>query len=330
MTNSRSTYPATLAGRKKGTMTLDPDIAAFLEQAASAPSLESLSLEVARASSKGLAQLQGPLEQIVQIDTFNVSALDGAAIPIRVYRPTSLLSDLPPVIVFAHGGGWFRCTLDDYDKPCRSLANATGCVLVSVDYRLAPEFKFPTPLDDYYAVLSWVAANARSIDADPDRLIAAGDSAGGNIAAAATLMARDRNGPSIAHQLLFYPVTNFGFDTESYEAFAMGYLLTRSAMQACWSYYLADVVDGACAYASPLRCQNLSGLPSATIMTAEFDPLRDEGEQYALKLREAGVAVDLHRLPGMIHVCIHFLGMAPGSRILFDLSRQAIRTRFDN
>jgi acetyl esterase len=309
-------------------MTLDSNIAAFLKRAASAPPLESLSLEEARASSKGLVQLQGPTEQVAQIDTFSVPAVDGAAIPVRIYRPIALLSDPAPVIVFAHGGGWFRCTLDDYDKPCRSLANATGCVLASVDYRLAPEFKFPTPLDDYYAALTWVAANAQSIGADPDRLIAAGDSAGGNLAAAATSMARDRNGPRIAHQLLFYPVTNFGFDTGSYEAFATSYMLTRAAMKACWSYYLADIADGTRPYASPLRCQNLAGLPSATILTAEFDPLRDEGEQYARKLCEAGVATDLHRLPGMIHVCIHFLGMAPASRVLFEVSREAIRTRF--
>ncbi|MFS8049454.1 alpha/beta hydrolase [Rhizobium sp. BR 314] len=309
-------------------MTLDSDIAAFLKRIASAPPLESLSLEEARAASKGLVQLQGPTEQVAQIDTFSVSTVDGAAILVRIYKPIVPLSDPAPVIVFAHGGGWFRCTLDDYDNPCRSLANATECVVASVDYRLAPEFKFPTPLEDYYAAVSWVAANAQKIGADPSRLIVAGDSAGGNLAAAAASMARDRNGPNIVHQLLFYPVTNFGFETESYEEFDTGHMLTRAAMKACWSYYLADIADGGSPYASPLRNQNLAGLPPATILTAEFDPLRDEGEQYARSLCEAGVATQLHRLSGMIHVCIHFLGMAPASRVLFDISREAIKARF--
>lgn len=234
-----------------------------------------------------------------------------------------------PAIVYAHGGGWFQCSLDLYDNPCRALARATGCVVLSVDYRLAPEHKFPIPLQDYCAALCWVAANAELLGVDPARLIVGGDSAGANLAAAAALRARDEQGPTIFHQLLLYPPLDFSLTTPSYQTYADGYFLTRAAMQFCWSCYLDRDDDGDSPYASPLRAARLQSLPSATILVAEYDPLRDEGEAYGQRLREAGVVVECHRLKGMVHACIHMLGLTSKARQLFDGAADSLRRALD-
>jgi acetyl esterase len=174
-------------------------------------------------------------------------------------------------------------------------------VVVSVDYRLAPEHPFPAAPEDCFAATRWVAANAASISADPDRIAIGGDSAGGNLAAAVALMAREHGGPALCHQMLVYPVTNHSFDTPSYTDNAEGYLLSRNAMRWFWGHYLSSDADGDNPLASVLRVEDLSGLPPAHVVTAEFDPLRDEGEAYASRLRDAGVATTTTRFDGMIH-----------------------------
>jgi acetyl esterase len=211
-----------------------------------------------------------------------------------------------PIVVFYHGGGWVIFDLDYQDTACRYIANHTPAVVVSVDYRLAPEHKFPAPLDDCYAALEWVKANAGSIGGDASKLAVAGDSAGGNLAAAVAIKARDA-GLQLSHQLLVYPVTDFNFETGSYSENAEGYLLTRDAMKWFWNHYLNTPGDGRNPLASPLQVANAAGLAPATIITAGFDPLRDEGKAYADRLRAAGVPVRYHNYEGMIH---GFYGLA--------------------
>lgn len=178
--------------------------------------------------------------------------------------------------------------------------------MVSVDYALAPEHKFPAPVEDCYAAAKWVAENANAIGGDPTRIAVGGDSAGGNLAAVVAIMARDRGTPPLVYQLLVYPVINFAFDTQSYRECADSYGLTKDDMAWFWNLYLPSEADGHNPYASPLRAQDLRGLPPALVITAEFDPLRDEGEAYAARLREAGVPAVCTRYNGMIHA---FLSM---------------------
>jgi acetyl esterase len=226
---------------------------------------------------------------------------DGEEINVRLYTPTA--GDGPfPVIVYFHGGGWVIGDLETHDHWCRTLASGAGAVVAAVDYRLAPESRFPAAVEDCYAATRWAAANASSLGADPGRLAVAGDSAGGNLAAVVSQLARDRGGPRIAFQLLLCPVTEYGFETASYRDNADGYLLTKSGMLWFWHHYLADpAAQAGDVRASPMRAASLAGLPPAHVVTAEYDVLRDEGEAYASKLRAAGVAVTHTRYDGQIH-----------------------------
>ena len=216
-------------------------------------------------------------------------------LPVRVYTPDDA-GQPPDVIVYFHGGGWVIGDLDTHDRTTRRLAKTLGAVVVSVDYRLAPEAPWPAAAEDAYAAATWAREHY-----GPRRLVVAGDSAGGNLAAVVSLMARDRGGPPIDHQLLVYPVTDHGFDTLSYTENAEGYFLTRTHMEWYWGHYLGDEGDGSHPYASPLQAEDLSGLPPATVLTAELDPLRDEGEAYAAALAEAGVPTEARRADGMFH-----------------------------
>ncbi|MDN2712168.1 alpha/beta hydrolase [Janthinobacterium sp. SUN118] len=305
-------------------MSLDPRIAAFLAQANGAPQPASLA-DLRAATETGLRQLHGPLEEVASVKDYIVPGEH--ALAVRAYVPAGADTGKPlPAIVFAHGGGWCLCSLELYDNPCRALANATGCVIFSVDYRLAPEHKFPVPLDDFYRALCWVADKAQALGIDAKRLAVGGDSAGGNLAAAAALMARDQAGPALAHQLLLYPALDFAFDTASYQRYAEGHSLTRDAMRFCWSAYLNDPADGANPYAAPLRAGSLKDLPPATVLVCEYDPLHDEGVAYARRLRDDGVAAACVQLDGMIHASIHMLGLTPAARGLFDVAGPAMRT----
>ena len=251
---------------------------------------------------------QGPLSPgdplpVARVENRTIPGPAGE-LPVRIYWPEG---EGPfPILVFFHGGGWVICDLDTHDGQARSLCKGAGALVVSVDYRLAPEHPFPAGPEDCYAATKWAAEHAAEIDGDASRIAVGGDSAGGNLSAVVALMARDRGGPDLCFQLLVYPVTNRDFSTPSYAENATGYMLTTRSMEWFWRQYVKSEDDGANPYASPLRAKDLSGLPPALCITAEFDPLRDEGEAYAQGLRDAGVAVTTSRYDGVIH---GFFGM---------------------
>jgi acetyl esterase len=220
-------------------------------------------------------------------------------IPVRIYTPEG--SGPFPLIAFFHGGGFVLCSLETHDELCRAMCRDADAVVVSVDYRLAPEAKYPAAADDCYAATAWCAAHAAELGADAARLVVAGDSAGGNLAAVTALRARDLGAPRIRHQVLIYPATHCDFDTPSYRENAQGYFLTADAMRWFWAHYLENPAQASEPYACPAHAADLKGLPPATVITAEYDPLRDEGEDYAAQLRAAGVPVVLKRYDGMIH-----------------------------
>ncbi len=305
-------------------MPLDPEATALLEalRQAGAPPVEQQTVEQARESFQALRELAGPPEPVASVEDRRISGPAGQ-IAVRVYRPPD--RGALPVLVYLHGGGWVIGNLETVDVPVRALVNRAGCVAVSVDYRLAPEHKFPTPLEDCYAATRWVAENANALGVDLDRIAIGGDSAGGNLAAAVALAMRDRGGPRLAFQLLIYPVTDFNLDSGSYRANGDGYLLTRSGMEWFWSHYLHSPADGERPYASPLRAADLHGLPPALVITAEFDPLRDEGEAYAGRLAGSGVPVTLKRYDGMIHGFFQLGGMLSQGRRAVDDVAAALR-----
>ena len=206
----------------------------------------------------------------------------GGDIPVRIYQPTNATDH--SLLVWYHGGGWVIGDLDGADVTCRELAARSGSVVVSVDYRLAPESRYPAAHEDCYAATVWAAEHAAELGADASKLAVGGDSAGGNLAAVVSLRARDEDGPAIGFQLLVYPVTDHDYGTDSYRDNADGYLLTRDGMVWFWDHYLGPDGDGSHPHASPLRAEDLSGLPPAHVITAEYDPLRDEGEAYAKRL----------------------------------------------
>ena len=286
-------------------MGLDPQAKSLLDQIAAmgGPQLHQMSVPEARQAIAALATMQAQPPAVGEVSDRTIPGPAGE-IPVRVYVPQGTAPF--PVLVYYHGGGWVIGSLDTHDATCRALANQAGCVVVSVDYRLAPEHKFPAAAEDAYAAAAWAAAHAAALRGDSSRVAIGGDSAGGNLAAAVALMARDRGGPPLVFQLLVYPATDARRDTPSYVQNADGYFLTADMMQWFWNHYLARPSDGDDAYASPLRAADVSGLPPALVITAEFDPLRDEGEAYANRLREAGVSARTSRYDGMIH---GFFGM---------------------
>ncbi|MGH7840561.1 MAG: alpha/beta hydrolase [Candidatus Binataceae bacterium] len=281
-------------------MPLDPQAAAFLKQAADAgaPPIGSLPVAETRAMLLSLFLPPGPREPIKKVEN-RVIEQGGVKIPIRIYTPEG--KGTLPILIYYHGGGFVIGDCEAYDIPCRALANGAGCIVVSVDYRLAPEHKFPTPPEDCYAAAVWIAGHAAEVGGDAARVAVGGDSAGGNLSAVVAQMARDRKGPAIVFQLLIYPVTDHAANTPSSKANAEGYLLTKAAMDWFWGHYLSNPSDGAKPYASPLRATDFSKLPPALVVTAEFDPLRDEGIAYAQKLQQAGVKVKHSDYLGMIH-----------------------------
>jgi acetyl esterase len=280
-------------------MGLDPQAKFVLEQmeAAGAPPMHTLTPEEARKTAD-FSQLAGIPEEVEKVENRTIPGPKGE-IPVRIYTPKG--QGPFPALIFYHGGGWVIGNLDTVDVPCRLLTNRANCVVISVDYRMAPEHKFPAAAEDAYAAFRWVVENASSIQVNADRVAVGGDSAGGNLAAVVALMDKESTNPSLAFQLLVYPVTNHSYETKSYQENADGYLLTKDSMIWFWNHYLREKQDGQNPYASPLLAENLSGLPPALVITAEFDPLRDEGEAYVNRLREAGVQVEHTRYNGMIH-----------------------------
>lgn len=298
-------------------VSLDSQVEAFLHDLSDRglPPLYRLSLEAARETYRELTVPDEPVDAVGSVTDRTVPGPAGE-IPIRTYAPSG---DGPfPPLLFYHGGGWILGDLETHDALCRALTDATDCVVVAVDYRLAPEHRFPAALEDCYAATRWVANNAAAIDATTDALATCGESAGGTLAAGVALLARDRDGPAIDHQTLLYPPTNYAFDTDSYEENAQGYFLTREDMKRFWRGYLGSELDGRHPYASPLRA-DLGGMPPSLVVTAGFDPVRDDGRAFAARLEDAGVPARHLEYDEMIH---GFLPMLDDPEL--DRAREAI------
>jgi acetyl esterase len=287
-------------------MPVDPQIQALLDMGTGVPATNTLSVAAARTQYEARIGLMAPAAHIATVTERTVQG-PGGDLKLRIYRP---VGEGPfPLLVFFHGSGFVLCSLDTHDGMCRNLCAGAGCVVVSVDYRLAPEHKFPAGLDDCVFATSWVSEHAAELEGDAGRIVVGGDSAGGNLAAAAALRIRDEGGPALLGQLLIYPVTDYYTPgTPSYRENADGYGLTRDTMVWFWDHYLSDPAEAAEPYASPLRARDLSGLPAALVVTAEYDPLCDEGEYYAAKLRAAGTAATTSRWDGMNHGFFFWVG----------------------
>lgn len=248
-------------------------------------------------------------------------------IPVRIYTPAG--SGPFPLVVYFHGGGWVFGGLDTNQNVCRVLSNTVGCIVISVDYRLAPKYKFPAAVEDAYAAVRWARENAGRIQGDNRRIAVCGDSAGGNLAAAVCLMARDRNGPHIAAQVLAYPALNLSsFDTESYRAYGNGDSLTRDQVEWFRAQYLRNEADRKNPYASPLIAEDLRGLPPALVITGEYDVLRDDGEAYAQKLLQQGVAARFMRTPGQGHAAIYWAEASAMVQDVIDAAAETLRQAF--
>jgi len=285
-------------------MPLDPQARAVLERVARAqlppyPRLGAAAARTLYRETRGKLAAAPPA--VARADDLRATGPVGD-VPVRAYRPLGAAdAERLPALVYFHGGGWTIGDLDTHDVPCRELANLAHCAVVSVDYRLAPEHRFPAAFDDAVAATHWVHAHAAGLGIDASRLAVGGDSAGGNLAAAVAIALRDTWGPRLAMQTLIYPATDQAADTPSHAAFADGYLLTREAIAWFRDNYLRGPEDAADWRASPLRAPDLAGLPPAYVITAGFDPLLDEGRAYAERLRAAGVKVTYECFAGMIH-----------------------------
>ena len=294
-------------------MPLDPQIQVMRDQREreNVPPLYAMSLADARAADlAAIRDSGGEPEPVYEVADLTMAG-PGGDLPLRVYRPAS---ERPlPALLYFFGGGWVLGTIDTADGVARSLANSSGALVIVVGYRLAPEHPFPAAIDDCYAALRWVAGHAAEIGADPARLAVGGDSAGGNLAAGVTLLAR-ADGPPLAGQLLVYPNTDQLADDESMRAADDPFLFNRHSVAWYRQYYLLDDGDAASPLASPLRAESLAGLPPALVITAEYDPLRDQGEAYARRLADAGVPVELSRYQGMPHGFFTMAGTVDASR----------------
>ena len=279
-------------------MPLDPQIKAALEQieALGLPPHYEAGAVQARVNAASRPRAKGP--EVTYVEDRSIPT-NNFRLPIRIYHPCG--NGPFPAIMWAHGGGMVIGTLETSDYICRQICVNVGCVVVSVDYRLAPEYPFPAAPDDFYAATKWVADNAEGLGVDVSRISVGGESAGGNLATVVALMARDRGGPALVHQTLINPMLDTDFDTDSYLDNAEGYFLTRKTMMWYWKQYLGNDVDNKNPYAMPLAAPDLSGLPPSLLIVGEFDPLRDETESYAARLASAGVATTCTRYDGGVH-----------------------------
>ncbi|MEK3904924.1 alpha/beta hydrolase [Paenibacillus sp. FSL R7-0179] len=281
---------------------LEPAAQKFADDNAKPPFLPDLGPEKGRETVNTVQA--GDIEKPeADLQDLTIAGGPGGEVKVRIVRPVGTSGTSLPVILYIHGAGWVFGNSHTHDRLIRELTVGTGAAVVFPEYSLSPEAKYPTAIEEIYAVLEWIASEGSTYGLDASRLSVAGDSVGGNMTAAITLMAKERSGPAIAKQLLFYPVTDASFDTESYHQFAEGYFLQREGMKWFWDQYTTDPEERAQITASPLRASldQLSGLPEALIITGEADVLRDEGEAYANKLREAGVPVTAVRFQGIIH-----------------------------
>jgi acetyl esterase len=301
---------------------LDPEIQAILAQLPAEPPAGSVPVaEMRAAHERETAALAGAGEAVAGVRELELPGA-GGPLRVRVYRPLAARASQPPaadrlpLVAYAHGGGWVVGSLDAFDPVCRALANASGALIAAIDYRLAPEHRFPAAVDDVHAAVRWLARHASELGADPARLGIAGDSAGGNLAAVTARRLRDQGDSPLRFQALVYPVCDGALDTPSYVENRSGFGLSRDGMQHYWELYLGGA-DARDPDASPLRAGDLAGLPPAFVLTVTRDVLRDEGEAYAHALSAAGVAVSLRRYDGALHGFFRWLAKS-------ELSRRAV------
>ena len=307
-------------------MPLHPYIAAALQAGADLPGVETLPIAAARAQVKARYPTPSSPHPVGAVRDIVLQGGSGD-LRARVYTPPG--TGPFPLVVFFHGSGFVVLDLDTHDEICRHLCAGAGCVVVSVDYRLAPEARFPAAPDDCLAATRWVAARAAVLNGDARRIAVAGDSAGGCLAAVTALRIRDEGGPRLCAQLLWYPVTDYPDPpTSTHEAFADGYGLTMNVLRWYWSNYLSDPSFASDPLASPLRAGSFAGLPPALVQTAEYDVLRDEGERYVDLLQGAGVGAELTRCPGMNHGFLKYLDILPEADAAMAAANAWLRARF--
>lgn len=294
---------------------LHPEVRALLEamDAQGAPPLETQDPVTARATRlEPMKALGGQPEVLGRVEDLSVPG-PGGNLPVRIYATGH--GGLRPALIYFHGGGFVFGNLDTHDAVCRAIAKESDAVVISVDYRLAPEHRFPAAVEDSYTATIWVSRNAAELGIDPQCISVGGDSAGGNLATVVAMRCRDAGGPALASQVLIYPVTDLSsLETDSHRELGEGYFLTRAAMNWFTGHYISSTALARHPEASPLLAPDLSALPPALIITAEFDPLRDEGEAYGQRLRQAGVPVTVSRYSGMIHAFVSMRGVLAGGR----------------
>lgn len=310
-------------------MALDPESQRLIDlmAAANRPAWNTLSPQAARELYLSLRPTgQGPMPDGVTVLNRRIPGKDGGSVPVRLYRPDKASPEAKmPALLYAHGGGWVFGNLDSHDVLCATLAIEAGISVLAVDYRLAPETRFPGAFDDVVAALQWLAAHGPAIGIDPNKLAIGGDSAGGNLAAAVAIWARDHKGPKLRMQLLAYPVTDIMARTESYRAFADGYGLNAVTMEWFIDHYTPDKAHREDWRVSPLRAKSLGGLPPALVVTAGYDPLRDEGRAYAWRLQQEGTVADLVEFGGMLHGFLSSPMLLHGARRGTSLCAAALR-----
>ncbi len=308
-------------------MTLDPQCQAVLDAAAAGSSVFDTDdpAEMRRRYAAGTGIFAPPTPDLASVEDRDIEG-PGGALPVRVYTPKA--EGKRPVLVFFHGGGWIFGDLDTHDAMCRIVADGAGAVVVAVDYRLAPEHKFPAGLEDCLAATRWVAENAAGIGGDGARIAVGGDSAGGNLAAVVAQQLRD-GGPKLAFQWLVYPATDFSADNASIAANGEGYLLTKVALDRTRDMYLGAPEDLRDPQASPILGRDLAGLPPALVQTAGYDPLRDEGKEYADKMKAAGIAVEYICYDGMIHGFARMGALIDCAGTALDDGARALRGAFN-
>ncbi|MBS0278952.1 MAG: alpha/beta hydrolase [Proteobacteria bacterium] len=308
-------------------MPLDPVLKAFLDQVASmgGPKTWEMTPAEARESFAALMQLAGPKDiPIGKVTNIAIPAPHGE-IAARAYAPVAASGQGLPTLVFFHGGGWVIGNIDTHDGLCRMIANGSGCRVISVEYRLSPESKYPDAVDDAVAALEWVEKNAAQLGVDANLLAVGGDSAGGALAAVVAQIAKAKGGPKLSYQLLLFPVTQIGEETRSLREYAEGYFLERKTLDWFYAHYLPGDADRKDPRISPLVAEDVSGLPPAYVMLAGFDPLHDEGLAYAEKLRAAGVPVTVADYPDMVHDFIYLQSVLPQASEALNTAAKALK-----
>ena len=312
-------------------MPLDPEMERYLAETAAMglrPPWETGATEARRATDERAPALAGPPEDVGSVEDRLLETPEGS-VPVRVYRPAGATGGDPlPALLWYHGGGWVVGSLLTHDVPCRALANRAGCVVVAVDYRMAPEHPFPAAVADSWIALLWVAEHAAEMGVDAGRIAVGGDSAGGNLAAVMTLRAAERSHPKLAAQVLVYPVTDVDLETESYSRNGTGYGLSRDLMRWYIEQYAPDARTHRDEELAPLKAISVQGLPPALVVTCEFDPLRDEGEAYASRLAEAGVPTTRILEEGMLHGYFRWAGITDRAKKTYDDCATFLRAAF--